>query len=53
MAHQISDKILALAGTAGSLVASIFLSPPKYVWGLSGLVVATASFGVFLKNRWV
>jgi len=53
MAQHISDKILGLAGAAGSLVASIFLSPPKFVWGLSGLVVATTSLGIFLKNRWV
>jgi hypothetical protein len=53
MTHQITDKILALAGAAGSLVASIFLSPPKYVWGVSGLVIAATSLGLFLQNRWV
>jgi hypothetical protein len=29
------------------------LAPPKYVWGLSGLVVAAASLGVVLKHHWV
>jgi hypothetical protein len=53
MTHQITDKVLALAGAAGSLVASIFLSPPKYVWGVSGLVIAATSLGLFLQNRWV
>ncbi len=48
MAHHITDKILGLAGAAGSLIASIFLSPPKYVWGVSGLVIAATSFGLYL-----
>jgi hypothetical protein len=53
MAHQIADKILGLVGAAGSLVASVFLSPPKYVWGVSGLVIAATSLGLILQNRWV
>lgn len=49
----ISDKFLAVYGFAGSLVSTVFLSPPKYVWGLCGLVVAGASFGLFLSQRFV
>ncbi len=53
MADKISTKLLGAIGAAGSLVASIFLSPPKYVWGVSGLVIAAASLGVLLKQHWV
>jgi hypothetical protein len=53
MAHQISSKVLGAIGTVGSLVASIFLSPPQYVWGISGLVVAAASLGLVLRQQWV
>lgn len=53
MADKISTKLLSAIGAVGSLVASIFLSPPKYVWGSSGLVVAAASLGVILKQHWV
>ena len=53
MASRISDLILAAIGTAGSLVASVFLSPPKFVWGISGLIIAAAGFGLILRNRWV
>lgn len=50
---NLSDKMLALYGFAGSLLSGIFLSPPRYVWGVSGLLVTVASFGLFLRNRWV
>jgi hypothetical protein len=50
---NLSDKFLAVYGFAGSLLSTIFLSPPRYVWGLSGLLVASASFGLLLKNRWI
>ena len=53
MADKIADKILGGITAAGSLVASIFLSPPKYVWGISGLVVAASSLGMIIKNHWV
>lgn len=53
MADKISGKVLGALGTIGSLVASIFLSPPKYVWGVSGLVIAAASLGVLLRQQWV
>ena len=49
----LSDKFLALYGFAGSLASTIFLSPPKFVWGLCGLVVAGASLGVFLHSRFI
>lgn len=51
--EYLSDKMLAVYGFAGSLLSSIFLSPPRYVWGISGLIIVSASFGLFLKNRWV
>jgi hypothetical protein len=50
---NISDKILAVYGFGGSLVSTIFLSPPRYVWGITGLFVAGASAGLFMRNRWV
>jgi regulator of protease activity HflC (stomatin/prohibitin superfamily) len=53
MADKIANKILGGITAAGSLVASIFLSPPKYVWGISGLVVAASSLGLIIKNHWV
>ena len=49
----ISDKFLALYGFAGSLISTVFLSPPKYVWGLCGLVVAGASLGLYLSQRFI
>jgi hypothetical protein len=53
MPINLTDKMLAVYGFAGSLISSVFLSPPKYVWGISGLVITAASFGLFMKNRWV
>ena len=53
MASKITDMVLAGITAVGSLIASIFLSPPKYVWGVSGLVIASAAFGLILKSRWV
>lgn len=53
MASKITDTVLAAITAAGSLVASIFLSPPKYVWGISGLVIASAALGLILKSRWI
>jgi hypothetical protein len=53
MAEKISEKILSGIVAAGTLVASIFLSPPKYVWGLTGLIVAAAGAGLILKQHWV
>ena len=53
MASRITDTILAGVTAVGSLVASIFLTPPKYVWGVCGLVVAAAGVGMILRNRWV
>jgi len=53
MASKVADKILGGLTAVGSLVASIFLSPPKYVWGISGLVIAATSLGIILKNHWV
>jgi hypothetical protein len=51
--QYLSDKFLAIYGLAGSLVSTVFLSPPKYVWGLCGAVVAGASLGLFLSHRFV
>lgn len=53
MADQIANKVLGAITAAGSLVASIFLSPPRYVWGISGLVIAASSLGLILKHNWV
>lgn len=44
---------MALYGFAGSVLSTIFLSPPRYVWGVSGLLIAGASFGLLLRNRWI
>lgn len=52
-ANILQDKFLAIYGFAGSLVSTIFLSPPRYVWGIAGLFVAGGSFGLFLHNRFV
>lgn len=53
MADKLTNKVLSGIAAAGSLVASIFLSPPKYVWGVSGLVIAASAFGLILKHHWV
>ena len=50
---NLSDKFLALYGFAGSLVSTIFLSPPRYVWGICGLFIAGGSLGLYMKNRFV
>lgn len=50
---NLSDKFLALYGFAGSLVSTVFLSPPRYVWGICGLFVAAGSFGLFMQRRFV
>lgn len=50
---NLSDKLLAAYGFAGGLVSTIFLSPPRYVWGIAGLFVTAGSVGLFMKNRWV
>lgn len=49
----LSEKLLALYGFAGSLVSAVFLSPPRYVWGIAGLFVAAGSAGLYLHNRFV
>ena len=53
IAQFLTDKFLAIYGFAGSLASAFFLSPPKFVWGLCGLVVAGASLGVFLNKRFI
>lgn len=53
MADKISITVLSAVGAAGTLIASVFLSPSKLKWGVSGLVVAAASFGILLKHQWV
>lgn len=50
---NLSDKFLAIYGFAGSLLSTIFLSPPRFVWGICGLFVAGGSFGLFMKNRFI
>jgi len=50
---NISDKFLALYGFAGSLVSTIFLSPPRYIWGVCGLFVAGGSLAIYLQSRFV
>jgi len=49
----LSDKFLAIYGFAGSIISTVFLSPPKYVWGLCGTVIAGASLGLFLSHRFI
>ena len=39
--------------TAGGLLASIFLAPPQFVWGLCGLIIIAACLGLVLKRQWV
>ena len=53
MADKLTDKVLSGIIAAGSLVASVFLAPPKFVWGVSGLVIASSAFGLILKHHWV
>lgn len=50
---NLSDKFLAIYGFAGSLLSTIFLSPPRFVWGICGLFVAGGSLGMLLKNRFI
>ena len=51
--EKLTDKVLSGIIAGGSLVASIFLAPPKYVWVASGLVVAAAAAGLIIKHHWV
>jgi len=53
MADKLTDKVLSGIVAAGTLVASVFLTPPKYVWGVSGLVIAASGLGLILKHHWV
>ena len=53
IAEFLSSKFLAIYGFAGSLLSTVFLSPPKFVWGLCGLVVAGSSLAVFLNSRFI
>ena len=50
---NLEDKFLAIYGFAGSLVTTVFLSPPRFVWGIGGLFVTLGSVALFMKNRWV
>lgn len=52
-ANILQDKFLALYGFAGSLISTVFLSPPRYVWGIAGLLITGGSFGLYLHNRFV
>jgi hypothetical protein len=49
----LSAKFLAVSGFVGSLLSTIFLSPPRYVWGCCGLVITAASIGLYLRSRFV
>ena len=49
----LTEKLLALYGFAGTLVSAVFLSPPRYIWGIAGLFVAAGSAGLYLHNRFV
>jgi len=53
MADQISTKVLTAIGAGGTLTAALFLTPQKYVWGVSSLILAAAGLGVLLKSQWV
>ena len=50
---NLSDKFLAIYGFAGSLLSTVFLSPPRYVWGICGLFVAGGSLALFMQRRFV
>lgn len=50
MAAAITKKTLGAIGAAGSLVASLFLSTPRYAYGLTGLLAASGAIGLlYLK----
>ena len=53
MADKLSTKVLTAIGAGGTLTAALFLTPQKYVWGVSSLILAAAGLGVLLKSQWV
>ena len=48
-----SGVFLGAFSTAGALLASVFLAPPQFVWGLCGLVIIAACLAVVMKKQWV
>ena len=50
---NIFDKVDAVTGFVSKAFHTVFLSPPRYVWGLAGLAVAAASGAFYVQNRWV
>lgn len=45
---KITDKLLNTIGTSGALVAAFFLSTPRYIYGMTGLVASAAALGLYL-----
>jgi flotillin len=35
------------------MLSAAFLTPPRYVWGVCGLVISAASLGLFVRSRFV
>ena len=50
---DISGKIEAATSFVGKAFTTVFLSPPRYVWGLAGLSISAASLAMYVQNRWV
>jgi len=52
MGAAFSHKMLGVIGTAGSLVASLFLATPKAAYGFTGLLAASACLGTLYLRQW-
>lgn len=52
MGAAYSQKIFGAIGTAGSLVASLFLNTPRAVYGLIGFAAASACLGSLYMRQW-
>ena len=50
---DLSDKMLTLYGFTGGLFASLFLTPRRFMVGITGTYLLAGAFGMFLKSRWV
>ena len=52
MGAAYSQKMLGAIGTAGTLVASLFLATPRAAYGLTGLLAASACLGTLYVRQW-
>lgn len=50
---DLAGKWRSVSDLTKNIIDTVFLSPPRYVWGIPGLALLAGSIGLYLKNRWV